>query len=147
MPTLRNDRFPSDVAIFAAVAAGYFVSGKLGLKLAYVHQSATPVWPPAGIALAAFLVLGYRLWPAILLAAFLVNLTMERSVASSIGIAAGNTLEGLLGAWLVSRFAGGCKAFHRPQNVFKFAVLAGMLSTTVSATFGVTSLWLAGFAN
>jgi len=147
MPTLRNDRFPSDVAIFAAVAAGYFVSGKLGLKLAYVHQSATPVWPPAGIALAAFLVLGYRLWPAILLAAFLVNLTMERSVASSIGIAAGNTLEGLLGAWLVSRFAGGCKAFHRPQNVFKFAVLAGMLSTTVSATFGVTSLSLAGFAN
>ncbi len=147
MPTLRNGRFLSHLAILAVIAAGYFVTGKLGLKLAYVHESATAVWPPAGIALAAFLALGYRLWPAILLAAFLVNLTTKGSVASSLGIAAGNTLEGLLGAWLVSRFAGGRNAFHRPQDVFKFAVLAGMLSTTVSATFGVTSLSLAGFAD
>jgi integral membrane sensor domain MASE1 len=59
----------------ALLAALYFGAGKLGLTLAFVNASATAVWPPAGIALAAFLVLGYRVWPGILLAAFLVNLT------------------------------------------------------------------------
>ena len=86
----------------------YFVAGKLGLLLAFVHASATAVWPPTGIALTAFLLLGSRVWPAILLGAFLVNVTTEGSVLTSIGIATGNTLEGLLGAswWRGSRTAG-----------------------------------------
>jgi len=59
----------------AALAGVYFIAGKLGLKLAFVNASATAVWPPAGIALAAFLIFGYRVWPGNLLGAFLVNLT------------------------------------------------------------------------
>ena len=62
----------------------YFVAGKLGLLLAFVHASATAVWPPTGIALTAFLLLGSRVWPAILLGAFLVNVTTEGSVLTSI---------------------------------------------------------------
>src|SRR5207245_7503885 len=61
------------------------------------------------------------------------------------GIAVGNTLEALAGAWLVSRFAGGRHLFERPRDVFKFALIAG-LSTMVSATIGVTSLELGGYA-
>lgn len=139
--------FPRRLAVLAGLLGVYFVAGKLGLKLAFAHPSATPVWPPTGIALAAFLILGYRVWPAILLGAFLVNLTTAGSLATSIGIAVGNTLEGLLGAYLVNRFAGGRNAFDRAQGVFKFAVYAGMLATTVSATFGVTTLLLGGFAD
>jgi len=130
----------------ATLFAVYVVAAKLGLKLASVHPSATAVWPPAGITLAAFLLLGYRVWPAILAGAFLVNLTTAGSVATSIGIAAGNTLEGLVGAYLVNRFAGGRNAFERARDVFRFVALASLLSTTVSATFGVTSLSLGGFA-
>jgi len=133
--------------VAAALCGVYFVAAKLGLRLAFVHPSATAVWPPAGIALAAFLILGYRVWPAILLGAFLVNLTTAGSVATSVGIAAGNTLEGLVGAYLVNRFAGGRHAFDRAQDIFRFAVLAALVSTTVSATFGVTSLSLGGFAS
>src|SRR6267378_7087703 len=121
----------------------YVLAGKLGLKLASVHASATAVWPCTGIALAAFLTLGYRVWPAILAGAFLLNLTTAGSVATSIGIAVGNTLEGVVGCYLVSRFAGGQHAFERAQDTFKFGLLAGMVSTTVAATFGVTSLALA----
>jgi diguanylate cyclase (GGDEF)-like protein len=128
------------------LAAVYFVAAKLGLRLAFVHASATAVWPPTGIALAAFLVLGWRLWPAIFVGAFLANLTTAGSVATSLGIAAGNTLEGLLGAALVSRFAQGLQAFERPRNILKFALLAAGGATTVSATCGVTSLVLGGFA-
>jgi integral membrane sensor domain MASE1 len=86
----------------ALLAALYFVAGKLGLTLAFVNASATAVWPPAGIALAALLVLGYRVWPGILLGAFVVNLTTTGGIPSSASIAVGNTIEGLLGAYLVT---------------------------------------------
>jgi len=124
----------------------YVVAGKLGLTLALVNPSATPVWAPTGIAVAALLVLGYRAWPAIFVGAFLVNLTTAGSFATSVGIAAGNTLEGVLAAYLVNRFAAGREAFRRPVNIFKFAALAGLLSPAVSATIGVTTLALADFA-
>jgi integral membrane sensor domain MASE1 len=142
-----RSRFLRDIAVLAALAGIYFAAGKLGLKLASVHASATAVWPCTGIALAAFLIFGYRVWPAILAGALLVNLTTAGSVATSIGIAVGNTLEGVVGCYLVSRFAGGRHAFERAQDIFKFALLAGMVSTTVSATVGVTTLALGGFAD
>jgi diguanylate cyclase (GGDEF)-like protein len=142
-----RSRFLRDLAVLAALAGVYFVAGKLGLKLASVHSSATAVWPCTGIALAAFLIFGYRAWPAIFAGAFLVNLTTAGSVATSIGIAVGNTLEGVVGCYLVSRFAGGQHAFERAQDTFKFGLLAGMVSTTVAATCGVTSLALGGFAD
>jgi PAS domain S-box-containing protein len=124
----------------------YFVAGKLGLLLAFVHASATAVWPPTGIALTAFLLLGSRVWPAILLGAFLVNVTTAGSVLTSIGIATGNTFEGLLGASLVARFANGRRVFDRARDIFKLVLLAGLFSTTLSATIGVTSLALGGYA-
>lgn len=76
-----------------------------------------------------------------------MNITTDGTVATSIGIATGNTLEGLVGAYLVNRFAPGLDVFDHPQDVLKFTVLAGLLSTTISATFGVTSLALGGFAD
>lgn len=124
--------------------AAYFLAGKAGLLLSSVHPSATAVWPPTGLALAALIVWGPRLWPGVFLGALLVNLTIS-SVPASVGIATGNTLEALAGAWLVSRFAGGARAFERPEGVFAFAALAG-LSTLLSATVGVSSLCLTGEA-
>src|SRR5213592_4067438 len=134
------------VVIFG-LAAVYALAGKLGLLLAFVNASATAVWPPTGIALAATLLLGYRVWPAIFLGAFLVNATTAGSVWTSLAIASGNTLEGLVGAWLVTRYANGRNAFSRAPDIFAFAALAGFLSTTVSATIGVTSLSLGGYAS
>lgn len=124
----------------------YFVGAKLALMLALFHPSASPVWPPTGIAFAALLLLGYRVWPAIFVGAFLVNLTTAGTVATSLAIAIGNTAEALAGAYLVNRFAGGLKVFDQPQSIFRFAVLAGLLSTALSATVGVTTLSVAGFA-
>src|SRR5437762_7770491 len=87
----------------------YVVAGKLGLSLAFVHASASPVWPPTGIALAAFLTLGYRVWPAVFAGAFVVNIGTAGAVATSLAIALGNTLEGLLGAYLVIHYANGAR--------------------------------------
>jgi signal transduction histidine kinase/CheY-like chemotaxis protein len=142
---MQSRRF-SELRLIGILTVAYFIAGKLGLMLASLHASASPVWPPAGIALAALLLFGYRAWPAIFVGAFLVNVTTAGNVATSFAIATGNTLEALVGAWLVNRFAGGTTAFDRPQGVFKFA-LAAAFSTIISPAFGVTSLGLAGFAD
>src|SRR5438477_4225923 len=142
---MQSRRF-SGLPLIGILAVIYFIAGKLGLMLASLHASASPVWPPAGIALAALLLLGYRAWPAIFIGAFLVNVTTAGNVATSCAIATGNTLEALAGTWLVNRVAGGRNVFDRPQGVFKFA-LAAAISTVSSPVFGVTSLGVAGFAD
>ena len=76
----------------------YFVAAKVGLLFAAISPSASAVWPPTGIAFAACLVLGLRVWPAIFVGAFLANATTAGSVVTSLGIAAGNTLEAVVGA-------------------------------------------------
>ncbi|PYN26834.1 MAG: hypothetical protein DMD99_04240 [Candidatus Rokuibacteriota bacterium] len=140
---LADRKYPLTLA---AVFGLYVIFGKIGLSLAVVHASASPVWAPTGIALAALLTLGYRVWPAIFAGAFCVNITTAGSVATSLGIGVGNTLEALLAAYLVDRYANGAQAFDRSQDVFKFAGFAGLLSPTVSATVGVASLALGGYA-
>src|SRR5438309_11041176 len=107
------------LGLLVALAAAYFVAGRLGLRFAVANPSATAVWPPTGIALAALLLAGYDVWPAILVGAFLVNVTTAGSVATSLGIAIGNTLEGLVGAYLVNRFARGRRACERARDAFK----------------------------
>jgi signal transduction histidine kinase/integral membrane sensor domain MASE1/ActR/RegA family two-component response regulator len=135
------------LAALVLVGGAYVVAGKLGLSLAFFHVSASPVWPPTGIAIAALLLLGMRVWPAIFVGAFVVNVTTAGSVATSIGIAAGNTLEGMAAAALTNRFAGGRRVFERLRGVFLFTALAGALSAGLSATVGVTTLTLAGYAD
>ena len=142
----KGRREPSDLAKTVLIGVIYFVSGKLGLKMAFLHQSASPVWPPTGIAIAALLLLGNRIWPGIWLGAFLVNITTTGTVATSLAIAGGNTLEPVIAASLVKWFAGGRQAFNRAIDLFRFVLLAVALSTTVSATIGVTALALGGFA-
>jgi len=134
-------------ALALAVGLLYVLAGKASLHFAFLHVSASPIWPPAGLALAALLLFGYALSPVVFIGAFVVNVTTAGSVATSLGIALGNTLEAVIGAWLINRFAGGAAAFERAQDIFRFIALGGLVSTTVSATIGVTSLALGGYAS
>jgi PAS domain S-box-containing protein len=138
---------PQLLGTILVLAGIYVLAAKLGLSLAFIHPSATPVWPPTGITLAALLILGNRVWPGILLGAFLANITTAGSVTTSLAIAGGNTLEGLVGAYLVNSFANGPHFCERPQDIFRFTLLAGVVSTMVSATIGVTTLALGGLAS
>jgi len=134
-------------SLLVVLVLAYFLAGKLGLHFAFVHASATAVWPPTGIALAAVLLFGRGIWPAIFVGAFLVNVSIAGAIASSLGVATGNTLEALAGAFLVERYAGGVRAFERGRTTLQFLVLAGLASTAVSATIGAASLVLTGEAS
>src|SRR2546430_1250865 len=132
--------------VIGIVTVIYFIAGKLGLSLAFLNASASPVWPPAGISLAVLLLFGYRVWPAIFVGAFLVNATTAGNVATSLAIAMGNTLEALAASCWVNRFAGGKNFCDRPLGIFKFAVVAAA-TTVISPALGVSSLAFASFAN
>jgi integral membrane sensor domain MASE1 len=143
---VRN-AFLKNLATQLLLASAYLGFGKIGLTLAFVNSSATAVWSPTGIALAAVLIFGpHRAWPGIFAGAFLLNQLTAGSSWTSLAIACGNTAEALIGAYLVNRFAGGPTGLTRIRNLVLFALLAGLLSTTVSATVGVTALYLAGYA-
>jgi signal transduction histidine kinase len=132
-------------ATFIGVTATYIAAGKLGLSMAFLNASASPVWPPTGLALAALLLFGERFWPAVLIGAFVVNLTTAGTVTTSVVIALGNTLEAVIGARMTRRLAGGTAAFDLAPNIFRFTFLAAIPSTMTSATVGVTCLALAKF--
>jgi len=83
------------------LAIAYFGAARFGLSLASVHTNVSPVWAPTGIALAAVLLLGYRVWPGILIGAFLANYPTPVPTAASGLIAVGNTVEALAGAFLL----------------------------------------------
>src|SRR2546429_805596 len=116
---VMNPRKIPTLPAIGALTLIYLAAGKLALQLAFVNASASPVWPPAGIALAALLVFGYRVWPAIFIGAFAVNFSTTLNILSSLGIAGGNTLEAICGAWPVNKFFGGARVFDVPQDVFK----------------------------
>jgi integral membrane sensor domain MASE1 len=139
-----NSRLRAMAAI-VALAIVYFCAGIFGLSLAFVNPSASAVWPSSGIALAAILVWGFRLWPGILLGAFFVNFGTQGSVWTALGIAAGNTSEALLAAMLLARFAQGVNLFNRTRNILTFIFLAGIISTAAGATMGAITLYLGGF--
>ena len=134
------------VEVFA-IAVVYVALAKFSLALASVNPSASPIWPPTGFALATMLLLGYRIWPAILVAAFIVNATTAGSLYTSLAIATGNTLECVIGAYLINRWSDGLGTFDTPAGVGRFAALCFLPSTAISATLGVVSLSLAGYAD
>src|SRR2546427_9999331 len=136
------------------VAILYYGAANLSLRLALEKTNASPVWPPSGIALAAVLLWGYRIWPGILLGAFLANVVAFFAnqaasartivvVSSAIGI--GNTLEAVVAAFLLHRLVGARSPFYRAQDVFKFTA-AALLACCVAPSVGPTSISLAGIA-
>ena len=121
------------------VAAAYFVAARLSLALAIPPGYATAVWPPSGIALAAALLLGGRIWPGIWLGAALANVMVESSLASALLIASGNTLEALAARALIVRHVGDPGSFRRGEDVVKFVLVCG-LSAVVAATLATLAL-------
>lgn len=134
-------------ALIIGLTVVYYLAGRAGLHFfGLLHPSASAIWVPTGIAIASLLVFGLRVWPAIFAGALLVNLTTQGSLLTSIGVATGNTLEGVLAAYLAGRFAGGTAAFARAPDIFRFAGVGIVAGATVSATIGVASLTLGGYA-
>jgi integral membrane sensor domain MASE1/DNA-binding CsgD family transcriptional regulator len=144
MPTIAAARLRSplwalsQVELWIAislVALTYASVAALCLAVAIPPGYASALWPPAGIALAAWLAYGGRIWPGILLGAVLANLGVSgTSLPVALAIGAGNAAEAALAGLLIRRVMALEHRFEHPAAVWRFAALAG----------GVTTLALAG---
>jgi len=128
----------------AAVAALYILAALVGLRLDAVSGFASLVWPPTGIALAAVLLAGRRIWPGIFVGALVANMLTGAPSFAAAGIATGNALEAVVGAYALSRVPGFRLSLDGLRDVLGLIVFAAALSTMISATLGVASLYTAG---
>ena len=125
------------------VALAYIVGAKAGFTLAFTTKQVTAAWPPSGIALAALLLWGYRVWPGIWIGAFAINAVSSEPIWTAAAIATGNTLAPVLGNFLMRRVGGFENNLERVRDVFVLAILGAAVAMTVSATNGVVQLALA----
>jgi PAS domain S-box-containing protein len=108
------------------LAVFYFIAGKLSLAFAIPPGYASPLWAPSGLALAACLLFGPRLWPGVWLGAALVNLTVDQSLVAAVLIGTGNTLEALAGVALVRRWIANPQRLQATEDALKFVAAAGL---------------------
>ncbi len=139
-------RLVFDALGIVALAAAYTVVAKVSLAAATAHHVVSSIWPPAGIAVFALVRFGLRLWPGVAIGAFILNSSSGVSPMGAVLIAVGNTLEGVIGAYLLTRVANMHRALDRVRDVLALVGFAGIASTTVAATIGVASLVLSGSA-
>lgn len=145
--SLVNSLASKHFALLAVLTFCYFVAARLGLRLALVQPSSTPIWFPVGGAIAAFIIFGYRVWPAVLIGSFLGHVTTLGLVSTSFLIPVGATLEGLAGAYLVNRFAHGAKAFDSAKDVFRFVFFTCVCAPSIIAAAGVAIFYFSRRSN
>ena len=145
LPTLPGRRV-TPLIESVGIALAYFALAKLGLGLASIHPSVSPIWPASGLAIAAGLLWGYRALPGIFAGAFLANATTAGSIFTSVSIASGNTIEALAAAYLIRRYSDGPATFETPAGVARFAILCFSPSTLLSASIGASTLCAGGYA-
>jgi two-component system, cell cycle sensor histidine kinase and response regulator CckA len=121
------------------VAAGYFVLAQFGFQLGTVQPIVDSMWPPAGLALAALITLGLRVWPGVLVGSLAASTFQDMPVLAALGIAAGNTVATLLGASALRRFD-----FHhclpRVRDSLMLVGLGAFGTPLISATLGALSI-------
>ena len=125
------------------VGAAYYIGARIGLTLSLVEQNVTPLWPPTGIAVAAFLLFGRSLWPGVAVAAFAVNLPISEGPLAAAVTAAGNTLAPWVAAMLLAR-VGFRRQLDRRQDALAIVFLGALASMLISATIGTGTLVVSG---
>ncbi|WP_244238017.1 MASE1 domain-containing protein [Corallococcus terminator] len=143
-----------------ALAGVYLAAARAGLSLSAEGTHISAVWLPSGVALGGLLLWGVSRWPAVFLGAWTVALAVDVSPLVGLGVAAGATLEAVLGALLLRRVA--CsRELHRVRDVVWLgggAALGALLGSglgTLSLVLGggvphaqwVSSAWLWWMAN
>lgn len=131
----------------AAVGLLYFITAKASLLIYVSAGPASPIWLPAGLTVAALLILGRRLWPGVFLGAFLSDPMLTPTAAGVIAAssyAAGVTVQALLGATLARAYLDRQALSVIPGREWHFLFSAGPLACLMSPTIGASSRYLMG---
>lgn len=135
------------------VALAYVLTGAASLQLAIPPGYASPLFPSAGIALAAALIYGWRVLPAVMLGSLSVQMLVYfngdqqhvfRDSLTGLAIACGATVQTALGAWLVRRGLREPLTLDGPASILRLFGFGALAACTVGASLSVLALWLAG---
>lgn len=126
----------------AVLALVYWAAGRWALEMPYYGASIALIWFPAGIAIAALVVWGRRVWPGVFIGGFLVNYSHGPTLWVSLGIATGNAVGALIGFWLLERFSFN-REFRKGHDI-ALLTMAGGVGSAVSALNGTLALTLSG---
>lgn len=141
MPPILRSGYRSYVVQFAIAFIAYFIAGRLGQATTNIRSSNLgPVWPAYGVAVAAILLYGYRIWPAVASAAFLIALLSPESYLTALGQSTGSTVAALTGCFLLRRFANFDNSISRLRDALALVLLGGLASAAVSASIGTLVL-------
>ena len=144
---LRSARNVATYALeLAIVAASYVAFAELEVMLPAVNPSGTPLWPPTGLALAALLLRGYRVWPAILLGSLAASVVTAHPFMLAGFLAAAALLPALAAAWLIERWSNGRSTFETPLGVAAFGLVALLPTASISTGLAVAGSVVAGDA-
>jgi PAS domain S-box-containing protein len=123
----------------------YFAAGKLGQATSSIRSSNLgPVWPAYGIALAACLAYGARVWPALWVSAFLVAVQGSVSPLAAAGQATGATLGAVTGAFVLRQIPQFDPALSRLRDALGLIVIGAFGSALISSGIGTASLYASG---
>jgi len=143
----------SYLAKLALFTAAYYLTGRLGLLFTDSSGFATTIWPPSGIALAAVLAYGYRYFPVALMGSFLINVfvagdqldidNLIKPITIAVIIAIGATLQAIISAYLIKRYASYDKIVERDKDITLFLLLGGPIGCLINASIAISTLYLA----
>lgn len=139
-PTGEAGSFAYVSQIFV-VAAACLAAGMLALSAGAAPVPFAVVWPASGVALACVLLLGYRVWPGVWLGALVAAMAASTSPLEGALMAAGSSLEALVGAFLVRRCIGLPRSFERGEDVVEFVAIAALSSAIAAATATALLVW------
>ena len=142
-PLSGNPSVRVAIGTFLLVGVAYYLGARLGLTLSLVEHNVTPLWPPTGVAVAAFLLVGRNMWPAVALAALAVNLPISENLAAAATTAIGNTLAPLVAVTLLKR-VGFRRQLDRLRDALAIVFLGALVSMLISATVGAGTLVVSG---
>ncbi|MET9023786.1 MASE1 domain-containing protein [Actinopolymorpha sp. NPDC004070] len=124
------------------MAAASFVTARLGLLVGVEPGEASPIWPPTGLGLAALLLLGFWMWPGIMLGSMAANVFTSPPIAN-VPTAIGTTLACLCAYWALRKIHFRTD-LDRLKDALALVFLAAFGAMLISSTIGTTLLLFQG---
>jgi PAS domain S-box-containing protein len=135
-----------DLAALLALLVVYWAAAVAGLQWAVVPGAGTPFWPASGIAFAAMILGGPRIWPAVFLGRFLAAVTVASPQPwwADAWIALSTTIGTLAPVLLIRRGPRFDAGLGNLTDATRLVLLGAVGGALISGPLAMAALWASG---
>jgi diguanylate cyclase (GGDEF)-like protein/PAS domain S-box-containing protein len=127
-----------------AVAVAYFIAARICVYIADTGKAPAAIWVPGGIALAALIQFGPRVWPGVFLGSLAANMAVDLALPAGLALAFGNTIDPLVAVCGIRRYAGRQLDFGRTRHVLAYIAFGAIIGPCISGAFGTFGMQIGG---